>query len=158
MFTATLAHTFDAAHRLPHLPGKCTNLHGHTWRVSFTVGARFLSDDATLVEFGAFKRLMRDWIDDRIDHAAMLGAGDPLVAALRDQGCRVFTFGVDYPTFAWPTVEAVASMLAHQADDWLEQIDRPADAMLLQVDVSETPNNTASWMINPTSGPLGVTA
>lgn len=51
---------FDAAHYLPHHPGKCARLHGHRWEVVVTVNpwgpARdAMSDDGMLVDFGLIK-------------------------------------------------------------------------------------------------------
>lgn len=145
MFTGTISHAFDAAHRLPQLGGKCVNLHGHTWRVQITVGAQYLDNDGTIVEFSRFKKLMRAWIDTHLDHAAMLGADDPLTAPIRAEGCRVYTFGGDFPEQPWPTVEAVAQLLAHHAHAWLRQAADRVDAAVLRVDVAETDTNTASW-------------
>ncbi|WP_433542003.1 6-pyruvoyl trahydropterin synthase family protein (plasmid) [Streptosporangium sandarakinum] len=145
MFTATLRHSFDAAHRLPHLGGKCANLHGHTWKADITFGAGYLNNDSTIVEFGRFKKLMRAWIDTHLDHATLLGADDPLLEPLRAERCRVYVFGADFPEQPWPTVEAVAQLLAHHAHTWLRQAADRVDAAVLRVDVAETPTNTASW-------------
>ncbi|MEU6713010.1 6-carboxytetrahydropterin synthase [Nonomuraea sp. NPDC046802] len=149
MFTAQLTHTFDAAHRLPNLPGKCVNLHGHTWRVTVSVAAPHL-DDGVLVEFGSFKALARGWIDTHLDHAALLGAADPLLPALRTEGCRVFVFDTAAGHASpWPTVETVAHLIGHQADRWLFNLPTPRpDARIARVDVAETPTNTATWL-NP---------
>ncbi|MEV0996805.1 6-carboxytetrahydropterin synthase [Nonomuraea sp. NPDC050202] len=150
MYAAQLTHTFDAAHRLPHLPGKCTNLHGHTWRTTIYIAAADLHD-GVLVEFGSFKTLMRDWIDTNLDHAALLGAADPLTPALRAEGCRVFTFDTAAGhASSWPTVETVAHLIGHQAGQWLFNLASPRHAQISRVDVAETPANTATW-INPNS-------
>jgi 6-pyruvoyltetrahydropterin/6-carboxytetrahydropterin synthase len=153
----TVEHNFETAHRLPHLPGKCRSLHGHSWRVAVTVNAPTLSGSRTVVEFGRFKKLMRGWIDEHLDHGTMLGLDDPLVAPLRDAGCKVFTFGSDvdgrgdWEDSPWPTVESVAELLARQAWEWLAASRTgPADttaesAGVARVDVAETAVNRASW-------------
>ncbi|GAA2691724.1 6-pyruvoyl trahydropterin synthase family protein [Nonomuraea recticatena] len=82
MFTQTINHTWHAAHSLPHLGGKCSSLHGHTWRVSITIAAPSLSADGILVDFAALKKPMTTWIDNNLDHALMLGAGDNLIPLL----------------------------------------------------------------------------
>ncbi|WP_433513867.1 6-pyruvoyl trahydropterin synthase family protein [Nonomuraea sp. CA-143628] len=146
MYAAQLTHTFDAAHRLPNLPGKCVNLHGHTWRVTVSITAPRLND-GVLVEFGSFKHLMRDWIDTHLDHGTMLGAADPLLPALRAEGCRVFVFDTNAGhASSWPTVETVAALIAHHADRWLFDLPTPhPDVHIARVDVAETPTNTATW-------------
>ncbi|TMR92547.1 6-pyruvoyl trahydropterin synthase family protein [Nonomuraea basaltis] len=116
MFAAQLTHIFDAAHRLPILPSKDASLHGHTWRVTISIAAATLNN-GVLVEFGSFKGLMRDWIDTHLDHAALLGTADPLLPALRAEGCRVFVFDADAGhASSWPTVETVTALIAHHAD------------------------------------------
>ncbi|WP_052424122.1 6-pyruvoyl trahydropterin synthase family protein [Nonomuraea candida] len=162
MFTGTVEHTWEAGHSLPHLPGKCSSLHGHTWRASITVAGPSLDQAGILVEFGAFKRHMRDWIDSRLDHSLMLGAGDnliplldldrpagepapPLAAAFTERAQRLFVFGRDFPDTPWPSVEGVAQLLAHHAHTWLEQATTRSDVYVSQVTVRETDSNSATW-------------
>jgi 6-pyruvoyltetrahydropterin/6-carboxytetrahydropterin synthase len=52
----TIRHNFETAHRLPHLPGKCQSLHGHSWWAEVTVAASELSRGGLVVEFGALKK------------------------------------------------------------------------------------------------------
>jgi 6-pyruvoyltetrahydropterin/6-carboxytetrahydropterin synthase len=148
-YTITVRHNFETAHRLPHLSGKCSSLHGHSWWAEVTVQAPGLSSDHTVIEFGAFKAAMRQWIDTHLDHGTMLGADDPLVRPLTDDphGCKVFVFGLDWPRADWPTVEAVAALIAGQAWGWLASIhDQAPQAMVSRVRVTETHVNTAEWV------------
>ncbi|MEU4703280.1 6-pyruvoyl trahydropterin synthase family protein [Nonomuraea dietziae] len=148
MYTAQLGHHFHAAHRLPHIDGKCRNLHGHTWHAAITLAAPTLNSDGMLVEFSAFKNVMRAWIDAHLDHGAMLGTDDPLARVLQAKGSRVFVFGEDHSPDRWPTVESVAGLLAQRAAEWLAAADPRSDAYIARVDVAETPSNSASW-VNP---------
>ena len=114
----TVRHNFETAHRLPHLGGKCTNLHGHSWWVEVSAVAPTL-DSGTVVEFGTFKSALRSWIDTYLDHGAMLGFDDPMAKLLADHGSKLFRFGAPDPLPAeepasdlpHPTVEAVAVLL-----------------------------------------------
>ena len=149
MNTITVAHNFETAHRLPQLGGKCASLHGHSWwtQVSFigTVGR-----DGTIAEFGELKKTLRAWVDTNLDHGTMLGVGDPLVAALADDGCKVFRFGTDKagPAEAiasdlfWPSVENVAVLIARVAT---LLFDMPAGVQCSHVLVRETAVNFAEW-------------
>ena len=145
----TFRHTFETAHRLPHLMGKCASLHGHSWQVEVTVSAPSLTDHGTVVEFGRFKREMRAWLDGRLDHGTMLGADDPICDVLAACGTKLFVFGEDYPAAQWPTVEAVAELIAHQAMGWLDALkpgpDLSPGAAVTSVRVRETASNTAGW-------------
>jgi 6-pyruvoyltetrahydropterin/6-carboxytetrahydropterin synthase len=149
-----IEHTFETAHRLPHLDGKCTSLHGHSWRVAITVTAPCLSDDVTVVEFGALKAGVRQWIDSHLDHGTMLGSGDPLVEPLTALGCKVFRFGIDESVaehetmaadLAWPTVEAVAVLLRRVSQHVLTALPCAAAARVGRVVVRETHLNSAEY-------------
>jgi 6-pyruvoyltetrahydropterin/6-carboxytetrahydropterin synthase len=149
-------HTFETAHRLPHMEGKCVSLHGHSWRVIVSVIASHLTNDCTVVEFGALKAVVRHWIDDYLDHSTMLGVGDPLVEPLVAAGCKVFRFGAEDAAItkeaetlatdlAWPTVEAVAVLLWRMSTSILAALPTATGARVGSVMVRETDSNTAVY-------------
>jgi 6-pyruvoyltetrahydropterin/6-carboxytetrahydropterin synthase len=144
---------FEAAHRLPQLDGACASIHGHSWHVAVTVTATGLSPDGTVAEFGAFKRAIRAWTDEQLDNGAMLGVADPLLPAFVADGSKTFRFGVadgsqaeqaarDLP---WPTVEAVAIVIARVAGGLLAVIPQAPGAAVASVLVEETRANSALW-------------
>ncbi|GAA0632256.1 hypothetical protein GCM10010174_61590 [Kutzneria viridogrisea] len=134
----SVAHSFETAHRLPHLPGKCESLHGHSWWAEVTVTAPRLAA-GMVVEFGPFKSALRRWIDDHLDHGVMLGPDDPLVGVLRQHGTKL------YEVTGWPTVENVAAMLAEVAAEQLADIVRAPGSFVSSVVVRETAVNRAAW-------------
>lgn len=152
----TITHAFEAAHRLPHLGGKCRNIHGHSWRVEVAVAAPSLSGDGTVVEFGPFKQALRRWIDDHLDHGAMLGTGDSLLAAFQADGSKVFRFGASTDdslspeTFAadlsWPTVENVAVLLGRASTQLLLALPHADNAYVARVAIDETAVNRAEHL------------
>lgn len=139
MHAITVSHNFETAHRLPHLPGKCQSLHGHSWYAHITVTAPALAA-GTIVEFGAFKAGVREWIDRCLDHGTMLGPDDPLIPVLAAHGCKV------HEVPGWPTVENVAAMLAARTDKILRTITRAPGATVTCVRVTETAVNEAAWL------------
>ena len=138
----TVRHNFETAHRLfeqgPNT--KCWNLHGHSWWVEVDVEAPAVDERGMVVEFGAFKKALRDYIDGLLDHGTMLNAADPFVDVLQDAGCKVFLFPAD------PTVEAVAAHVAGIAEGLLHSVDRADGAAVVAVRLSETHVNGASWI------------
>ncbi|GLZ37903.1 6-carboxytetrahydropterin synthase [Actinokineospora sp. NBRC 105648] len=153
-YKITVEHSFEAAHRLPHLGGKCVSLHGHSWTTAVTVSAAQLSPEVTVVEFGALKARLRHWIDEHLDHGTMLGAQDQLVNPLTATGNKVFRFGLEEPgdtaeQFAhgldWPTVEATAVLLTRVAQSALVDLPRADGARIDRVLVRETRLNTAVY-------------
>jgi 6-pyruvoyltetrahydropterin/6-carboxytetrahydropterin synthase len=139
MHSVTVRHNFETAHRLPHLPGKCQSLHGHSWWASVTAEAHELAA-GTVVEFGEFKTGLRQWIDTHLDHGSMLGPDDPLLPVLRGHGCKV------HEVPGWPTVENVAAMLGDVAGQVLQSIGaRAPGTSIVLVRVTETHVNEATW-------------
>lgn len=134
----TVRHNFETGHRLPHLPGKCVSLHGHSWWAEVTVEADEMAA-GLVVEFGPFKKLLREWIDTHLDHGVMLGPDDPLVPILRANDCKV------YEVEGWPTVENVAALLADVASKALTDLVRAPGARVTRVHVQETHVNAAAW-------------
>jgi 6-pyruvoyltetrahydropterin/6-carboxytetrahydropterin synthase len=157
-----VSHTWEAAHRLPQLGGKCASLHGHSWWVDIAVSAPELTPLGTVVEFGEFKARLRGLIDGYLDHGSMLGRDDPLTSVLIAQGCKVFVFGdPERSQFAtngqlWPTVEEVAGLLYRLAGHALAATTEPAPgAYVSRVRVRETQTNSASVVATPAAAAIG---
>ncbi len=60
---------FDSAHNLVKYKGKCENLHGHTYRLKVTVTGNPDPDSGMIVDFTDIKRIVREKVIDRLDHA-----------------------------------------------------------------------------------------
>ncbi|MFB8402189.1 6-pyruvoyl tetrahydropterin synthase family protein [Streptomyces sp. NPDC055912] len=134
----TVRHNFETGHRLPHLPGKCQSLHGHSWWAEVTAEAPAL-DSGLVVEFGPFKKQLRRWIDEHLDHGLMLGPDDPLLAVLMPYGTKI------HQVPGWPTVENVAALIARVAQDALRDLVHAPGARVTHVKISETHVNAATW-------------
>jgi 6-pyruvoyltetrahydropterin/6-carboxytetrahydropterin synthase len=148
----TVEHRFEAAHRLPQLSGKCQSIHGHSWNAMVSVQCDRLTADDTIVEFGQFKAVLRDWLDTQFDHGTILGVADPLAATLREHGCRVFVFGAEAAQGSaeyhardvqWPTVESVALVVHRVAVRALCGLRGSGSAKVTRVEIRETATNRA---------------
>ncbi len=65
---------FEAAHVLPHHPGKCSRLHGHSYRFDVAVRGELSTDGAAtgmVVDFDALSAIVRPNVVDRLDHASL---------------------------------------------------------------------------------------
>lgn len=139
-----IRHNFETAHRLHGAgsPVKCMSIHGHSWWVTVTIEGSELDATGMLVEFGAFKRVWRDYLDTNVDHSLVLHEDDPMGAAVR---------GV-YPESRLlllpesPTTEVIAQFLHARAEECLAQV---ADASLglrvSEIHVQETRVNAAGF-------------
>ncbi len=59
---------FDAAHRLPHHPGKCRELHGHAYRLVVTVDRPVDPTTGLAIDFSDLKAIVRTEVVDLLDH------------------------------------------------------------------------------------------
>lgn len=61
--------TFEAAHRLPHLPAdhKCSRLHGHSFRVTVHIAGPLLEREGWVMDFADLKRAFQP-LYDQLDH------------------------------------------------------------------------------------------
>jgi 6-pyruvoyltetrahydropterin/6-carboxytetrahydropterin synthase len=78
MQTIKVKHNVEMAHRLYETPGKCQNIHGHSWWVELELGGEV--DNHGLLEtldFGMIKKHFRKWLDTQYDHRVLLNARDP---------------------------------------------------------------------------------
>jgi 6-pyruvoyltetrahydropterin/6-carboxytetrahydropterin synthase len=60
---------FDAAHRLPHHPGTCRNLHGHAYRLVVAVERPVDPATGLAVDFSDLKAVVKREVVDLLDHA-----------------------------------------------------------------------------------------
>jgi len=74
---ATKSFTFDAAHFLPNHKGKCSTMHGHTYRLEVTVvrdNGRLInggSDDGMVIDFSDLKAVVKAEVIDKVDHKVL---------------------------------------------------------------------------------------
>lgn len=59
---------FEAAHRLPRHPGKCRELHGHSYRLVVTVERPVDADSGMAIDFSDLKHVVKQQVVDRMDH------------------------------------------------------------------------------------------
>lgn len=65
--TVSRTFTFEAAHRLAWHPGKCRELHGHSYRLDVTVGGP-LDANGVVVDFDDLSEIVGREVIDRWDH------------------------------------------------------------------------------------------
>ena len=59
---------FEAAHRLPHHPGPCRELHGHSYRLVVSVERKVAAETGIAIDFADLKRIVRREVVDPLDH------------------------------------------------------------------------------------------
>lgn len=105
MITATRYHDFSAGHRVFGHESKCAHLHGHNYRIHFTIKGE-LDSVGRVLDFSVIKTLLCDWLETNWDHKFLLWEKDPIVEVLS----QLDPFGVVQVNFN-PTAENMASYL-----------------------------------------------
>ena len=137
MYILKTDHSFDSAHFLAGYEGKCSNIHGHRWKVEVEVMSEELKEDKQLrgmyVDFSTLKDDLRERVD-YLDHALIIEKGslkEKTYEALLEEGFRILEF--DFR----PTAENIAKYFYDQMV--------LAGYRVKIVTVYETPNNCASY-------------
>lgn len=137
MYILKTEQSFDSAHFLAGYQGKCSNLHGHRWRVVVEICAGSLVKEGQIrgmvADFGDLKSDLQK-ITDHYDHALIVEEGslrEATTAALKEEGFRMITVPFR------PTAE-------HFAKSFYDQI-KALGYQVHRVEVYETPNNCAAY-------------
>lgn len=95
MYQLTTHACFDSAHFLSGYEGKCSNIHGHRWKLEVTVQNETLEQTGQmrgmLVDFGQLKDDIKK-IADEFDHSFIIEEGtlkEKTVEALREEEFRM---------------------------------------------------------------------
>jgi 6-pyruvoyltetrahydropterin/6-carboxytetrahydropterin synthase len=65
---------FEAAHVLPHHPGKCARMHGHSYRLEVAIRGPIQSDGSAqgmIEDFDTIKSVVRSHVVDVLDHSTL---------------------------------------------------------------------------------------
>jgi 6-pyruvoyltetrahydropterin/6-carboxytetrahydropterin synthase len=65
---------FEAAHVLPHHPGKCSRLHGHSYQLEVFIDGPLQTSGAAagmVMDFDEIARLVREHVIDKLDHNSL---------------------------------------------------------------------------------------
>ena len=98
MYILETEQSFDSAHFLSGYEGKCSNLHGHRWRVVARIAMDKLNKEGQtrdmVIDFGDFKNALKK-LTDALDHSFIFETGslkERTVAALKDEGFYFMKF------------------------------------------------------------------
>ena len=63
-----VAFDFEAAHKLPNHPGKCRELHGHSYHLVVSVDRPVEPQSGMAIDFSDLKLVVKREVVDRLDH------------------------------------------------------------------------------------------
>jgi 6-pyruvoyltetrahydropterin/6-carboxytetrahydropterin synthase len=94
MISCTRIIEFDAGHRVYKHESKCSNVHGHRYKVEIKAIRNFEKVDVLgrVIDFSVIKEKLGGWIDKFWDHGMLLFENDPIKEAwceghMADQKC-----------------------------------------------------------------------
>jgi len=141
---ATRHHDISCGHRVYGHEGKCRNLHGHNYRVHFTLVAEKLDSVGRVLDFSVIKSKLCDWLETHWDHKMLLWEKDPIVTEL-DESLHVDCRSIVVLPFN-PTAENLAKYLVEViAPNQL----RDTGTRLVKVVVEETRKCSAEYEVTP---------
>ncbi|HEX4144083.1 MAG TPA: 6-carboxytetrahydropterin synthase [Pirellulales bacterium] len=137
MFRVTREIDFCYGHRLLNYEGKCRYLHGHNGRAVIVIESQQLDSRGMVLDFSDIKRVVSQWIDDKLDHRMILHRHDPAVEMLTQLGEPLFLVDTN------PTAENIAKLIFDFAAG--------AGFPIIEVDLWETPHCFATYRRSPPS-------
>ena len=137
MYILETEQSFDSAHFLKDYEGKCSNLHGHRWRIVARIAADTLSKETQtrdmVIDFGDFKDTLKE-LTDTLDHSLIIESGSlkpATMKALQDENFRI----IELPFR--PTAEQLSRYFYTQFKERFFPV--------YSISVYETPNNCATY-------------
>lgn len=104
--TAERYHDFSTGHRVYQHESKCAHLHGHNYRVHFTIEADQLDFVGRVMDFSVIKDLLCEWLEEEWDHKFLIWEKDPWAPILKETDpCGTVVVGFN------PTAENMAQYL-----------------------------------------------
>lgn len=137
MYSLKTEHSFDSAHFLSGYDGKCSNIHGHRWRVIIEVCSEGVDSQGQtrgmIVDFGILKEQIKAEAD-LLDHALIIEKNTlkpKTIEALKEESFKIIEVNFR------PTAENFAKYFY---DKFVEKGYKVKEAV-----VYETPNNCAAY-------------
>jgi len=124
---------FDAGHRVMGHENKCKYLHGHRYVLEITARASELDSLGRVVDFGVLKSIMKEWIDENLDHNVILAKKDSALGDViaKETGQNIYYLKSN------PTAENIA---LHIKSDIIPLLFTKDSFDIVKLRLYETPN------------------
>lgn len=124
MVTVTKRFTFEASHCLPDYDGKCSKLHGHSYKLEVTVAGEIQkegSERGMVMDFKRLKQIVKETVIDKYDHENLNDHFDYPTAELmvhkigQDIYSRLPKGVMLYNVRLWETEDSYADFFIHKS-------------------------------------------
>jgi len=136
--------TFEASHVLPEHPGKCSRLHGHSWKLAVSVIGEVDPETGFVVDYAELSKLVNEHIIDKLDHTH-LGCGKALTGREGEE------LQMWRPYFGWtfyPSSENLVRAIARVLEPLVQELRH--GVTLFEVELKETCTSAARWRYSDT--------
>jgi 6-pyruvoyltetrahydropterin/6-carboxytetrahydropterin synthase len=138
--------SFEMAHQLEGYDGQCSNIHGHSYRLLVTLSGTPEGDCSSakygmVMDFSDLKKIVNEFIIDKLEHALMLRKGCKVDEALRHIYTKIVC--VTYQ----PTCE---NMVIQMAEILSKEL--PPSVKLHSLRLHETATSFAEWHAEDNGG------
>lgn len=142
--------SFDSSHYLKGHKSKCRNLHGHRWRIKYSLKSQNLitegSSKGMIIDFSDIKSIIKDYFNN-FDHALILTDEDGtfdekefnFIKACEDMNFKIIK--VPYRS----TAENMSKYFFEEIENLLTEKVKDKNFTVHYVTVFETPNNAATF-------------
>lgn len=137
MITATRYHDFSAGHRVAGHESKCAHLHGHNYRVHFTIAAPELDAIGRVMDFSVIKEKLCNWLEEKWDHKMLIWEHDEYCDSL----IKLVPDDIVVTKFN-PTAENMAKYLCEEVA--IDQL-KGTGCVLIKCEIEETRKCKASY-------------
>ena len=129
----------EIAHALDNHDGKCRNIHGHSYRLSVTIfgkpnPTKGHPKEGMILDFSDLKKIVKDQIVSRFDHALVLQKDSPFVKTISERQEKLVLCELQ------PSCENMLLDFVKLLEEAL-----PPDVQLKHLRLSETANSYAEW-------------
>ena len=83
MITASRYHDICCGHRVAGHESKCKYLHGHNYRIHFTIGSPELDGLGRVLDFSVIKEKLCMWLENNYDHKTLIWEHDEMLSDLK---------------------------------------------------------------------------
>ena len=134
MISITKIFRFEAAHAISNHPGKCRNVHGHSYALHVTVSSDDLNEQEMIMDFHDLKVTVKEHVVGRFDHALILSRKGELAEE----------FGTHKGKLMWLDREPTAEYILSIIREWISPR-LPATVTLERLQLWETSTSYAQW-------------
>lgn len=151
----SVKHNFEAAHRLYTTPGKCQQIHGHSFWATLTLHGNVDPNGLVCgIDFGDLKKAYRSFLDNTFDHRVLLNRNDPWARGLynSDSAGRPDGERMTLPGLAPMSEDPTTENLARWIGEYMRNQVQGTGITLVEVHLQETSVNAATWRSDECSG------